>query len=182
MKDRKARTAKISLNSRLRRRRRSSCGSYMVEVLVALVIGAILAFSLTSLFSSNMTSMSTSQNEAYANILVDELIEYSRAADFEYLQSKVGEYSLKINSTSSDGVFRDGVSIPLLLDSDSLSWTSTKSTMSRFHDDLVGIYRIEQGSYPGSILVTASVTWTDSVRSKPRTLSSSISRLSDEGT
>ena len=143
---------------RRRGRRRLARGSYMVEALVALTVGAIIACSMTDMFGGNLRTTSLTQNECYAHEIVNELVEYTKNENYEKLYSLVGpEIKFVVNNgeaTSATNLLRDVD--PLLLDQTSKSW-SARTLLGKF----VGAasYRLETGPVANSIKAYITVTY-----------------------
>lgn len=160
-------------------RRRNLCrnrkcdGTYIVEILVALIIGAVLAFALCNTLGEALRITSTSVNETYANSVVENLLECSRSLSYPKLSALKGQ---TFEITDSNAI-QTGFTLhqfPLLMDLTN-SWDRVKSEKFR------GIvkYQIAEGPENGnSLTITVSATWSDSNwHTAPRTVSRSMVRI-----
>ncbi len=151
---------------RIRRLRRGAQGIYIVEILVSLIVGAIVAVTLMNMVSVAMTSSTTCQNETYANEIVEELLDYTRVVDYDVLEDAIGSHVLQINEGGL-GEHRPGeITVPpLLLDSANRKWRLLRTVGGRFNDNnsvTYSIYRLP--STTDALKVTISVSFTDSYR------------------
>ena len=84
--------------------RRAEEGIYLVEILVAVMIGAMLTFALLNAASLSMRHATASQNEVYANTIVSQVLEATRAIPYGELEANIGEHDLLTNKINSGEV------------------------------------------------------------------------------
>ena len=139
---------------------RSSQGVYLVEILVALLVGAMLTFALLDIAAISMRHASSTQNEIIANTIVRELLDATRATNYKELRDNAGEYNLITNKITESDVGPTIREFPLQLDVVEKSWENA-SQNSRFRGDVK--YIIEnQPDESEKLRVTVSVSWSDS--------------------
>lgn len=140
-----------------RRASRNSAGIYLVELLVAVVIGTMILFTLTSMLGTTLRQGAKSQNDVYAQETLNELLEFTRGAGYAYLDLNRGNHTLQTNKLTDVS----GPSIrplPVQLNFISNEWQpSTKNT--RFQG--VVDYKVEDGPDPYTIKVTITISWSD---------------------
>ncbi|MBX9696392.1 MAG: hypothetical protein K2Z81_28650, partial [Cyanobacteria bacterium] len=126
----------------------------------------VVAISLTNMVSVVMTAESTSQNEFYANEIVEELRDYTRALDYSALEDNLGLHTLKVNSTDGGDLRFDGsvnsTMPPLLMDTQNRTWCFDRTATGRFADTNPVTYLIESGSIPDTLKISISVSYQDS--------------------
>lgn len=140
---------------------RDSQGMYMLEVLVAISVGALMAYALLNTTTQSMRLLTTNQNRATANAMLTGLLEWSRSAGYNYLVTQPGENTITINRTSSNepgsdtGVRKDVA----MLDDFNLDWTdlAQKSTLNG-----KVTYIIEPVASMDAVKVTVKISWVDS--------------------
>ena len=137
---------------KLLKNERSPKGQSLIEMLVAIVFGAIIATTLTSMLSQTMRQSTTSQNQQTANSIAQELIDYSRSMDYVTLAGLVGTYEL-LPTQAMPG------RPPVIIDLSSRIW-SKKSIENAFKGSVT--YSIQQGASPTQLLVSVLVSWNDS--------------------
>lgn len=154
-------------------RQRKTDGVYIIEILVALIIGALFAFALGNSLSEALRISSTSTNEAYANSVVENLIECSRSIDYPQLAALKGQ-TFAIDDTNAVQTSFTIHQFPLLLDLTN-NWDRVK--FAKFQGSVT--YQISEGPEVGnSLTISVSARWTDSQwHSAPRTVSRSIVRI-----
>lgn len=159
LKIRQKATPRKRRKASLRLALRNSAGIYMVELLVAIMIGTMILFTLTSMLGTTLRLGATTQNEVYAQEILQDLIEFTRGAGYKYFETKKGSYTLLTNklSTSESGpVVRTA---PVQLDFVGREWNlGTKN--ARFQG--IVTYTIEDGPDPNTLKVTINVAWSDS--------------------
>lgn len=74
----------------------------MVELLIALALGATLTFALLNALASSMRHATSTQNELIANVIIRELQEYVRASRYDFLDANQGTHRLLTNQEPSD--------------------------------------------------------------------------------
>ena len=154
----------IRLKTHTQRRARKSEGIYLVEILVAISVGAMLTLALLNTASIALRHASSTQNEVYANTIISELLEATRATDCQELRQRIGEHTLLTNrvnggDSSQSPEVRDEA---LQLDAIDKVWQNTTTT-GAFPGDVT--YTIEEGPVPGeTVRVMIKVSWRDSTR------------------
>lgn len=155
-------------NRRGRLRLRSSRAVSLVEILVALVVGALIAGVLLDLFSKLQRVGSTTQNEICANSIAQEMVEASRNLDYKFLASRAGlSYTLLSNRTDTGQLGPDVRTDPVLLDLANKIWVQNINT-AKFSGTInysispaPGFATAADGT-PDAINITTSVSWSDS--------------------
>lgn len=155
-----------------RRPRRQNQGVYLVEILVAVMIGAMLTFALLHSASQSLRHATSTQNEVYANTIISQILDATRAIPYAELAANVGEHDLLTNKVSSG---ESGPTIrpaPLQLNTVDKTWQNT-SKAGRFRGDVK--YTIEAGPELRTLRVKVTVSWQDSTRyASKRKVESSI--------
>ncbi|HMP50485.1 MAG TPA: hypothetical protein PKD05_02940 [Candidatus Melainabacteria bacterium] len=145
-------------------KQRSSEGIYLVELLVAISIGAMLTLALLNTAAIALRHASATQNEVYANTIISELLEATRSTSYQELRQRIGEHTLLTNKNSGgDSSQSPQVRVEALqLDAVDKVWQFTTKSGS-FPGDVT--YTIEDGPVPGeTIRVKVKVSWRDSMR------------------
>lgn len=162
---RKAYTQRSISDKRSRLARlRSGTGLSLVEILVSLVVGSLIAFAMTDLFANVKRLSGTTQGEMYANLIIQELVENARASQYSFLNQYVGQqFTMLVNRDTVSQPSTPLRDDPLQLDLANLSWNNN-TVASKFSGTVN--YRIDQA--PGltnGLLLTVSVNWVDSAHS-----------------
>jgi type II secretory pathway pseudopilin PulG len=144
---------------------RKSSGIYLVETLVALLLGALLAFVLLQTLTQTMRVTSSNGNQQAATLIAQTVLDSIKAVNFSQLQ--VGTYPLLVNSTNAGEVAPAGHPLPVGLNIGSLIWTS-KSTGNKFPGSVV--LDIENATDPNSLNAVVTVTWGDSQNQVTKTV------------
>ena len=152
---------------RSRKTARYSQGVYLVEVLVAILVGTLFAFALLDAAAISMRLATTTQNEVYANTILMQLMEATRASSYDELSPLQGEHTLLANRTSS-GEIGSNPNLraePVQLNFIDKIWEDATEN-GRFRDELAEIkYIVEPGPVVNTTLrITATVSWNDSFR------------------
>lgn len=143
------------------RRGRSRAGVNLVEILVSLLVGSIMAGVMVDMFSKMQRVGGTSQNELSANCVAQELLDMTRSLDYNFLSQYQGTsldlYSNRSSAGQVGTVIRND---PTLLDFVNKTW-STKVMTSGFTG--TANYRIDpSGTLPQTLKVTVTVNYSDS--------------------
>lgn len=142
-----------STNPKRRRRSdRQQTGVTLIEILVALLLGALLAGVFLDILGQLMRLGTATQNEISANAIAQEMIENSNALGYSYLSQHPGTYDLSFQPTSIHPE-------PIQLDfaNTSKQWT-TATIKSNFKGK--ALFTVAQSSNPpNAILVTVKVSW-----------------------
>ena len=166
---------------RRRHKNRASEGIYLVEILVAISVGAMLTLALLNTAAISLRHASATQNEVYANTIVSELLEATRSIPYLELRQRVGEHTLLINkkdggdSSQSPNLRAE----PLQLDAIEKVWQNTTKS-GGFPGEVT--YIIEDGPVPTeTIRVRIKVTWNDSTRYASKREISASTVIADKG-
>lgn len=150
------------MKRRLNRRRtvRSQKGVYVVELLIALALGALFSFTLLSTLSESLRLVTSSQNQTTAHLISNELLEWTRVVGYEYLKNAPSYSEIRINRTvanepGSDTNIRDEV---LMLDDFSEEWSQLAES-GTFKGKVT--YQIEPGIDSDSKKIMIVVEWID---------------------
>lgn len=140
---------------------RNENGFYLVEVLIALSVGALMTYALLNTLSGSMRSLTSTQNQSAANAIMIELLEWTRVSGYEYLRSMPSENVITVNRTlanesGSDTGIRDDVA---QLDDYNLDWSEI-AEKGAFNGKIK--YLISPASQPDSLKVTIRIAWVDS--------------------
>lgn len=151
-----------------KRHLRTQDGFHMVETLVALVVGAGIAFALTTLLSQTMRESSTTQNESLANQMAFNLLDFLKKQDFQSLKDLEGAAPVLIVNRSvagQEGQFprKD----PTILDFVNQEW-SDEAKNNKFSGN--ANLKVETGPINNSIRVVLAVTWNSSQTGSSRTI------------
>lgn len=152
----------VKLKFRKNRRAKSSRadrGVYMVEVLVAMSIGGIIAFAMLDTLCGSMRTMGTTSNEAYAQQIADQLVEHSRAYGYTRLQNYQGTHILLLNKVNQGETGPAVDKRPLLLDLVGKQWRA-KTQAGAFTNGAIS-YTILNGPPAKAVTVIIVVSWTD---------------------
>jgi prepilin-type N-terminal cleavage/methylation domain-containing protein len=142
---------------------RCESGFSLVEVLVSLLIGSLIAGVMLDMFSKLQRTSATTQNEICANVIAQEMIESSRNLDYTYLSDRIGKsYQLLTNKTDSGQVGPEVRADPALLDLVNKIWNTKISTAKFPGEAYLNIDAAD--SIPDAVKVTSLVRWTDSER------------------
>lgn len=137
---------------------RNSAGVYLVELLVAIMLGTMILFTLTSMLSTTLRLGATTQNEIYAQEILEDLMEFTRGAGYTFFETKKGTYTLLTNKLSPSDTGPTVRTTPVQLDCVAREWRSTTKN-ARFQG--VVTYTIEDGPDLNTLKVTIKVAWSD---------------------
>lgn len=168
-------------NEKVQRTTRSSEGVYLVEILVAISVGAMLTLALLNTAAIALRHASATQNEVYANTIISELLEATRATDYQELRQRIGEHTLLTNRVSGGDSSQSPEvrSEALQLDAIDKVWQNTTTT-GAFPGDVT--YTIEEGPVPGeTVRVMIKVSWRDSTRFSSAREVSASTVVADKG-
>jgi type II secretory pathway pseudopilin PulG len=144
--------------------RRMAHGFGLIEMLVAIIFGAIIALTLTNLFALSMRNLTSDQNSQTANSIAQELIEYTRSFDYDTLNQAIGSYELlPTNSIPTRA--------PVIIDLVNKTW-SAKSVSNAFKGNVT--YIIQPGTLPQTLLISVLVGWTDSSNANRQILTATV--------
>lgn len=150
---------KTKINKRSRVFRQAQ-GMYLIEVLIALTLGALMTFSLLSTLAGSMRSLTSTQNQSAANAILVELLEWTRASGYTYLKDMPAENEITVNRTmanepGSDTGIRDDVA---QLDDFNLDWAEM-AEKGAFTGKIK--YSISPLAEPDALKITIRVAWQD---------------------
>ena len=145
---------------KLKRKRapRNSQGAYIVEVVVAMMVGAMITFALLDISAMAMRHGTSTQNEVYANTIVRQILDSLKQANYSKLASNIGQHTLLTNRTTAGQLGPAVRELPLQIDTVSKSWENS-SVNGRFRGDVT--LTIEAGPTPNSLTATVEVSWRD---------------------
>lgn len=154
-----------------RRLNRTRTGVTIVEALVGMLIAALVSGIFLDLFGKLLQTNATSQNEIYANIISQEMMDAVKGLGFDYFAANLGTYTLITNKTSTSPPGPAVRPDPLLLDLVNRIWNS-KVDSSKFRDANTVVYNasiapgfaLASNGQPEAIKVSITVTWTDGVK------------------
>lgn len=160
-----------SKGTKLNKLGRSSTGVTIVEALVGMLIAALVSGIFLDMFGKLLQTNATSQNEIYANIVAQEMMDAVKGLGFDYFAANLGTYTLLTNKTATS---LPGPAVrpdPLLLDLVNRKWNS-KVDSSKFHEGntvtyAAGIapgFSLAANGQPEAIKVSITVSWTDGVK------------------
>ncbi len=145
------------IRRRKSRSKRNSQGIYLVESLVAIILGALLTFLLLDMLSQTMRVTSSNVNQQDAALIAQTVLDAVKASNFSQLQ--IGTYPLLVNSTTAGEIAPAGHPLPVGLNIGSLNWTA-KSTGNQFQGTVV--LDIQKAADPTLLNAVVSVSWADS--------------------
>lgn len=160
-----------------RRVRRHRFGVTLVEVLVALLLGALMSAAVLHSFGTSMRLSSATQNDLVAHTILRELQEWTRAQPYSFFAGYSGQtIPIKVNRLQADEItnFRD----PLMVDVQSKVW-SNRAINGCFTGDVT--YAINPASNPGELRIDIDISWNDSTRYSDKKHVKSFLVLSDNG-
>lgn len=144
---------------------RNAKGVYLVEILVALSLGALITFSLLSMFGTSMRHATSTQNDLIALEINRQLEEYFRGSSKDILfdPANLGEKEFTVNRLSQGLSLLSSIrKEPLQIDFESKTWSDI-SKNGAFPGRVK--YVISPGPDPiNSILVSITTMWIDSTR------------------
>lgn len=149
-------------------RGRNQRGFHLVETLVALVVGAGIAFSLTSLLSQSMRQSSATQNEVLANQMAFGLLDFLRKQDYEMLEGLEGASpTLLVNRTAAGQFGQAPREDPTLLDFVEKKW-SQEAQNNKFNGEVK--LKFEAGPISDSVRAIVAISWKSSQSGGERTI------------
>lgn len=154
-------------SSRSRKRRfaiRKSSGVYLVETLVALILGALLCFVLLDILSQTLRVTSANANQLSATFITHTVLDSIKALSFDKLAP--GTYPLLVNSSTSGELAISGHPLPVGLNIGYLNWTK-KADGNKFP----GTVQLDlQPANADSMIAIVTVTWPISTTGKSKTV------------
>lgn len=151
-----------------RSRGRNQRGFHLVETLVALVVGAGITLSLTTMLSQTLRQSTATQNELMANQMAYNLLDFLKKRDFKELNTLRGtSYDLLVNRDTIGQAALGPRSDPTILDFASQSW-SQESIANKFRG--AAKLNIEEGPIDQSVRLVVAVYWSDSQNFSQRTI------------
>lgn len=154
-------------SSKIRGRRitkRTSSGVYLVETLVALILGALLCFVLLDILAQTMRVTTANANQLSATFITHSVLDSIKAQSFDKMTP--GSYPLLVNSASSGEVSVSGHPLPVGLNVGYLNWTQ-KAVGNKFP----GTVTLDlQSTSSDSMMASVTVTWPNSTTGKSKTV------------
>lgn len=150
-----------------RRKRRNCLGIYMVETLVAMLLGALFCFTLLQMLSQTMSVTSHNANQQNAALFAQTVLDSVKAHRYQDIFSSIGSYPLLINSSNPGEFSTGGHYLPLGLNIGTLNWTD-KATGNKFPG--TATLDIKGSSDSTSLEAIVTITWTDSQTKKGKTV------------
>jgi Tfp pilus assembly protein PilV len=140
-------------------RARRPSGIYLVEVLVALVIGSLMMLALCALFLQTLRATSATSNQFVADQIGQSILEYVRST---------GNFPTGPMEINSDGGVPLGIKqlVPLGIDQTNFQW-SPKTISGEFRGNAV-VNVTNAGAFS---TITVTVTWADGVNLQSHTSS-----------
>lgn len=174
LKIRQKATPRQRRNAPLRFALRESSGVYLVEILVAIMIGSMILMTLTSMLGTTLQLGTRGQNEVYAQETLNELLEYTRGVGYAFLDANRGNHTLLTNKLQTSDVGPAVRSLPVQLNFVAQEWKPSTAN-AKFQG--VVRYNIEEGPVLNTLKVTITVAWSNTfapgAESQGRTISAS---------
>ena len=146
--------------SEIRKRKkqvRASVGVYMVETLVALVLGAMFAYALFNMFAETMRLTSSSGNRLTAELISQTVLDSVKRTDPAIWQ--IGSYPILVNSQNPGERDLTGAHpLPVGLNAGELTWSS-KALFNKFRGNVS--LEIQSGASAGAKAAVVTVVWAD---------------------
>jgi type II secretory pathway pseudopilin PulG len=179
MKAQSYRDQRLKLTKR-RKLGRSTSGVTIVEALVGMLIAALVSGIFLDLFGKLLQTNAASQNEIYANVVSQEMMDTVKGLGFDHIADNLGTFTLLTNRTATS---LPGPAVrpdPLLLDLVNRKWNS-KVDSSKFQAGntvtyTAGIapgFSLASNGQPEAIKVSIAVTWSDGVKAFGHTVTTS---------
>jgi type II secretory pathway pseudopilin PulG len=153
------------MNMRRFHRPRNASGMYLIETLVALILGALLSFALLQVLAQTMRVTSTNLNKQSADLMSQTVLDSTKAMPYGAFQ---GTYELLPYSTSSGQVGPAVHPLTPGLDLGDLTWANSVNT-----NKFPGTVTLTFGPGPDANAQTAitTLTWADSGAMAGKTVS-----------
>ncbi len=131
----------------------------MIEMLVALGLGALILGALLSILSESLRHSSATQNEVVANSIMSELHDWTRSTSFSYLYNNAGTHVIYSNRTAlaqpgSDTGLRQE---PAQLDLVTNTWTPATKANAFNGEIKYSLFPLS----PSQLRVVIDVSWSD---------------------
>jgi prepilin-type N-terminal cleavage/methylation domain-containing protein len=159
-------TMNLSNYKRSSRGKRNQKGLTLIEILVALLLGALLAGVFLDILGQLMRLGSATQNEISANAIAQEMIENSHALGYNYLSQQTGTYTLSLQPAN---IHPQPIQLDLTNGNKQWSPASIKSNFSG-----KAVYTVATSpTAANAIDVSVTVSWTDGQNPTKRPISMS---------
>lgn len=146
-------------NKKKRRRQRSSAGLYLIETLVALILGALFTFALLQMFSETMRLTSSNMNRQDSDLIVQTVLDSIKTTKPD--DWPIGTTKIFVNSESMGERDPFGLHpLPTGLNAGDFTWTS-KALGNKFKGEVN--LDVQLGPTPDTKTFTITSTWTDSM-------------------
>lgn len=133
---------------------------YLIETIVALILGAMLAYALLNMLSETMRLTSSNNNRQSADFMAETVLDAVKMSDSHDPSTwPIGSYQLLVNSTSPGQ--REAMDIhplPIGLNIGDLNWTS-KVQGNKFRGDV--FLDILPGTSPNTKFAVVTAKWSD---------------------
>jgi len=171
-------------------RNRTAAGFYLIETLVAILIGAMIAFTLLQLLVESMRVSTTSANTQAADLMTQTVLDAAKATNwYSQLTSSpfvwpppaptsggglafspvpIGQYDL-LAYTTQPGQLSPGHPLPVGLDMGDLTWANKVVSSHKFPGTIT--LNVTAGPDNSSLISTAVVNWSDSQNVLGKTIS-----------
>jgi hypothetical protein len=146
---------------------RSKSGSYLIEALVAMTVGSMMAVSITALLGQTLQVTSATSNQMAADQIGKAVLDTMRGFEYSTLNSFVGQTFPQLQINKANGSTTTGPaphSLALGLDSNMFQWTSL-SVSNSFSG--TGQIQVVPGPAAKTVLVSVTITWSDSEKLVP---------------
>lgn len=145
-----------------RKRRRSSRGVYLLETLVSITIGGILALALLQMLTGSMRTMTVTRNETQAHEIMQELCDLTILYGYERLSLYPGDHTLLLNRATVGEVGPDVHKRPLFLNTVTKQWNQKSIVGSGTFAVTYSVGESQVIDGVTALEVTVKITWADS--------------------
>ena len=157
--------------SNRRRQYRRASGLYLIETLVALILGAMFSFALLNMFSETLRLTSSNSNRQDSDLITQSVLDSVKTTIPEAWN--VGTTKILVNSESAGERDPYGIHpLPVGLNAGDFTWLP-KALGNKFRGDVY--LDIQAGTAPESKIFTLSSTWTDSANSQGKKTATFVS-------
>lgn len=149
-------TVTIVIGKTQRKRCRNTVGAYLVETLVALVLGTLFAFALLNILAETMRLTSSNENRQSADLIVQSVLDSIKRTDPSLCE--IGTYTLLVNSQTSGERGPAIHPLPVGLNIGDFGWNA-KSKGNKFQGSV--ILDIKAGASPETKNAVVTAIWSD---------------------
>lgn len=134
----------------------------LVEILVSTLVGSSLCLVMGILLAQSLRQGSTTQNEFNANCVAENVLEHTRALDFDTLKALgVGSKSLLVNRTTAGQVGPAIREEPVLLELQNLTYSEVAKAGKLSNAEV--LLDVQSTSDSNAVIVVVTLSWTDSI-------------------